>query len=178
VGADPDLASQVNVAGTRQLAEASLRAGIDRFVHPSMSVRGEPQPDGLHEDSPLRPDAAQPYVASKARAEFELTGAASRGLPVVILRPGAICAATRSRWGDGLVARLRGTGWPPDRHPGDVIPWVHGQDLAEMTWPAATCPAAAGQAFLAVDRNIALGEYVVPIITALGHPVCRRTGPS
>jgi len=71
---------------------------------------------------------------------------------------------------DGLVAQLRGTGWPPDRRPGDVIPWVHGQDLAEMTWPAATCPAAAGQAFLAVDRNIALGEYVVPIITALGHP--------
>jgi hypothetical protein len=78
---------------------------------------------------------------------------------------------------DGLVARLRGTGWPPDRRLGDVIPWAHGQDLAEMTWPAATCPAAAGQVFLAVDRNIALGEYVVPIITALGHPVCRRTGP-
>jgi hypothetical protein len=39
LGADQDLASQVNVAGTRQLAEASLHAGIDRFVHlSSMSV--------------------------------------------------------------------------------------------------------------------------------------------
>jgi nucleoside-diphosphate-sugar epimerase len=171
-GADPALAGQVNVAGTRWLAEAARHAGIERFVHvSSMSVHGEPQPDGLDEDSPLRPDAAHPYVASKARAELELTAARSRGLPVVILRPGAICAATRSRWGDGLVARLRGTGWPPDRHPGDVIPWVHGQDLAEMTWLAATCPAAAGQVFLAVDRNITLGEYFVPIITALGHPV-------
>ena len=91
VGADPGPAGQVNVAGTRWLAEASLHAGIERFVHvSSMSVHGEPQPDGLREDSPLRPDAAHPYVASKAWAELELTAARSRGLPVVILRPGAI----------------------------------------------------------------------------------------
>ena len=31
-----------------------------------------------------------------------------------------------------------------------------------MTWLAATCPAAAGQVFLAVDRNVTLGEYFVP----------------
>jgi hypothetical protein len=59
---------------------------------------------------------------------------------------GLICAAASSRWGDLLVARLRDQGWPGDRHAGDFIPWVHADDLAEMSWLAATHPAAAGGA--------------------------------
>jgi dihydroflavonol-4-reductase len=70
-----------------------------------------------------------------------------------------------------LVARLRDGGWPDKWHPDDVIPWVHTEDLAEMTWLAATLPAAAGQTFLAVDRNVAIGDYFTPIITTLGHAV-------
>jgi len=40
-----------------------------------------------------------------------------------------------------------------------------------MTWLAATHPAAAGQVFLAVDRDVGLGEYFVPLMAALGQPV-------
>ena len=86
-------------------------------------------------------------------------------------RPGAICAVVQSRWGDVLVARLKDQGWPGNRHPGDVIRWVHTDDLAQRTWLAATHPAAAGQAFLAVDRNVTLSEFFVPLTAALGRPV-------
>jgi dihydroflavonol-4-reductase len=160
------------VAGTRHLAETSLAAHVGRFVHVStMSVYGEPQPNGLTEESPLDAGSAHPYVATKARAELALREVSARGLPSVVLRPGAICSVVNSRWGDKLIARLRDDGWPEARHPGDVIPWVHTDDLAEMTWLAATHPAAEGRTYLAVDRCVAIGDYFGPIIAAVGGAI-------
>jgi dihydroflavonol-4-reductase len=61
LGPDQDVAEAVNVEGTRHLAQAALAAGARRFVHIStMSVHGDPQPDGLEEDSPLAIGAAHP----------------------------------------------------------------------------------------------------------------------
>ena len=77
--------------------------------------------------------------------------------------------------GDLLVARLKDHGRPRDCHPGDIIPWVRTDDLAQMTWLAATHPAP-GQRFLAVDRNVMLGEYFVPLMAALGQPVTAAPG--
>ena len=170
----PDLvrAEAVNVAGTRHLAETSLAAGVARFVHVStMSVHGDPQPDGLTEASPLEPDSPHTYVATKARAELVLRQVSARGLTTTVLRPGAICSPTNSQWGDELVGRLRAKGWPPDWHPGDVIPWVHTNDLAEMTLLAATHPASAGRTYIAVDRCVAIGDYFGPIVAALGGTI-------
>ena len=97
LGKDKDLAEAVNVEGTRQLAQAALAAGARRFVHIStMSVHGDPQPDGLAEDSPLATGAAHPYVATKAAAEAALATVSSLGLPTVVLRPGAICSLVSS----------------------------------------------------------------------------------
>ncbi len=54
LGQDKDMAEAVNVEGTRRLAQAVIDAGAGRFVHIStMSVHGDPQPDGLEDDSPL-----------------------------------------------------------------------------------------------------------------------------
>jgi hypothetical protein len=50
-----------------------------------------------------------------------------------------------------------------------VIPWVHTSDLAEMTWLAATHPAAESETFLAGDRCVPIRDYFVPIMTALGQ---------
>lgn len=80
-----------------------------------------------------------------------------------------LAEAVNSQWGDELVARLRQSGWPAAYHPGDVIPWEHTGDLAEMTWLAATYPAAQGEIFLAVDQCVPIRDYFVPIMTALGQ---------
>lgn len=169
LGQDWELAETANSDGTRWLAQASLDAGVSRFVQVStMSVHGDPQPDGLDEDSPLAlADTRSAYVATKARAELALAEVRARGLAAVILRPGAICSARNSKWGDILITRLRDPDWRDRWHPDDVIPWVHTDDLAEMTWLAATHPAAVGQTFLAVDANIAIRDYFIPIMTAM-----------
>jgi nucleoside-diphosphate-sugar epimerase len=171
-GPDWALAQTVNVDGARALARASLQAGVGRFVHIStMSVHGEMQPDGLDEESPMRPDEPSPYCATKARAELALREVSARGLTMTILRPGAIGSPTSSAWGDELVSQMRENGWPAFLHPEDVIPWVHTEDLAEMAWLAATHPAAAGETFIAVDRNVAIGDLHGPIAAALSQPV-------
>lgn len=170
----PDLvkAEAVNVGGTRHMAQTSLAAGVERFVHVStMSVHGNPQPDGLTEDSPLDLDTGHAYVTTKARAELVIRQAGARGLASTVLRPGAICSVTNSQWGDELVARLRDQGWPQAWHPRDVIPWVHTDDFAEMAWLAATHPAAPGRTYIAVDRCVAIGDYFGPIVAAVGGTV-------
>jgi nucleoside-diphosphate-sugar epimerase len=173
LGTDHDLARKINVDGTRQLAEEALDAGVRRFVHIStMSVHGEPQPDGLREESPLvTKDPRYAYVESKSQAELAVLDVQARGLKTVILRPGAICSAVHSQWGDEMVGLLRKRGWPKDFHPDDVIPWVHTENLAEMTWLAVTHPVAANQTFLAVDQNVAIRDFFVPVAKVLGCPI-------
>jgi nucleoside-diphosphate-sugar epimerase len=137
-----------------------------------VSAHGEPQPNGLTETSPLAlRDRSHSYVATKARAEAQLAGMRTRDFTVTVLRPGAICSSTNSHWGDRLVQRLQENGWPTARHPLDVIPWVHTEDLARMTLLCATTSAAADEAFLAVDANLSLAEFWGPICGALEIPI-------
>jgi len=173
LGTDWTTAEAVNVRGTSALAVEARAAGVRRFVHIStMSAHGEPQPDGLSETSSLAvADETHAYVATKARAEVQIAGMRAPDFAVTVLRPGAICSSTNSSWGDRLVQRLHANGWPAARHPLDVIPWVHTEDLASMTLLCATTSAAADETFLAVDANVSLAEFWGPICEALEVPI-------
>jgi len=170
----PDLtkAERVNVEGTRALARAALDAGVRRFVHIStISVHGDPLPTRVDEGTGLATNDPQPYCATKARAELALGELRERGLETVVLRPGMICHWVRSQWGDEMVERICSRGWLEDLHPGDVMPWVHTENLAEMTALALTHPDAANEVFLAIDRNVSMREFFGPIAAAVGQPV-------
>jgi dihydroflavonol-4-reductase len=80
----------VNVEGTANTLEAAVRAGVERFVHIStMVVAGAPRSDQLlDEQVPCEP--RDDYQRSKLAAEGQVLSAhRERGLPVIILRPGA-----------------------------------------------------------------------------------------
>jgi nucleoside-diphosphate-sugar epimerase len=76
-----------------------------------------------------------------------------------------------------MVENMLYRGWPEDTHPDDVLPWVHTSNLAEMTWLALTHPSAANEAFIAVDRNVAVREFFVPVADALGQRVVKPDRP-
>lgn len=78
-----------NVQGTTEIAEESLRAGVKRFVHVStVAVVGKPLP-GRIIDEQHPTDPQDDYQKSKLAAEQIILQAAARGLPAVVVRPGA-----------------------------------------------------------------------------------------
>lgn len=80
-----------NVDGTRNLLQAARKAGVEQFIHIStIAVVGRP-PKGevITEETPCHP--LDPYQESKLAAErLALTYHRNYGLPVVVLRPGAM----------------------------------------------------------------------------------------
>jgi nucleoside-diphosphate-sugar epimerase len=81
---------EINVGGTERLLEAAARAGVRRFVHTStVGVHGHVAEPPADEGAPLAPGDI--YQETKAEAEtLALRFHRTRGLPVVVVRPGAI----------------------------------------------------------------------------------------
>jgi len=87
----------VNVGGTEVLLEASARAGVSRFVHTStVGVHGHVEHPPADETAAIAPGDV--YQATKAEAEaLALHFHQSRGLPVAVVRPGAIYGPGETR---------------------------------------------------------------------------------
>jgi nucleoside-diphosphate-sugar epimerase len=83
---NPVLTNEVNVKGTLNLLEASIKAKIKRFVYvSSCAVYGDISKLPINEDAPVRP--LSPYASSKLTAEEHCTGFfEDHGLETVRLR--------------------------------------------------------------------------------------------
>src|SRR5688572_1715352 len=81
---------ETNVQGTRNLLDAALGAGVQRFVHCStVGVHGDIKNPPANEETPYGP--GDHYQASKAEGErVALEFMAQTQLPIVVFRPGAI----------------------------------------------------------------------------------------
>jgi len=88
---------EVNVLGTRVLLEAAARAGLRRFVHTStVGVHGHVEHPPADESAPVAPGDI--YQETKAEAEaLALEFGRTRGLPVAVVRPGAIYGPGETR---------------------------------------------------------------------------------
>lgn len=94
---------QTNVEGTAAVLAGAVEAGVERFVHIStVVVVGQTQPGQMiDETSPCNP--LDPYQRTKLEGEkLVLAYHRERGLPVVILRPGAFYGP----WGHYAFNRL------------------------------------------------------------------------
>ena len=93
---DPDEFERINVRGTENVLRAAREAGARRVVHVSTEaalMAGQPLVR-VNEDTPLRPDSAALYPATKARAEQAVRAANGADLETVVIRP-------RFVWGRG-----------------------------------------------------------------------------
>jgi len=89
---------EVNVVGTERLLEAAAGAGVRRFVHTStVGVHGHVERPPADESAPFAPGDI--YQATKAEAELlALDFHRKRGLPVAVVRPGAIYGPGETRF--------------------------------------------------------------------------------
>lgn len=117
------------VKGTVTAAEAALDAGAARFVYVSSIAALDTGRPGAIEDSLAtdpRPDARPVYARGKIAAEQALVLLrASRGLPLVIARPGVVM-------GEGTPMQHSGLGlWVRDNH---CVGWGAGAHPLPLVW--------------------------------------------
>jgi nucleoside-diphosphate-sugar epimerase len=159
---------EVNVAGTERLLEAAARAGVRRFVHTStVGVHGHVGTPPADETAPFAPGDV--YQDTKAAAEIlALDFGRKRGLPVAVVRPGAIYGPGETRLLKLFRAIARGRyavvgSGEPFYHP------VYVDDLVAGFLLALEREEAVGQAFIvAGPRYVSQNE--------LAQTIARHTG--
>jgi nucleoside-diphosphate-sugar epimerase len=83
--------ARVNLEGTRNVVEAALAAGVERFVYTSTDDVLVQGPGQAYDESKLNPSSgATPYQRSKIEADRVVTAALDRGLPAVFLHPAGL----------------------------------------------------------------------------------------
>ncbi|HQA68934.1 MAG TPA: SDR family NAD(P)-dependent oxidoreductase [Aggregatilineales bacterium] len=168
----------VNVTATRDLAEVSAAAGVERFVFTSsISVYGIRGGRDVDETTPLKL-FNYPYGDTKIQAEAALRQvAAETGLKAVIVRPGMVYGPGSPTW-TARLARWAKKGRMPLLSGGGASAFpIYIDNLLDLLVLAATHPAAPGETFNAVDdgpitmRDF-LGAYMamVPTTRAIRVP--------
>lgn len=168
---------RVNDEGTARLVDASLHAGVARFVYAStIAVYGPSAPGAAPwtEADACRPDSA--YAGSKLAGESHVLAARdSDGAPTgVVLRLGAVYGAgvkgNYRRLLDGL-ARGRYVHVGPGRNRRSL---VHESDVAAAIGLALSHPAASGRVFNVTDGQLhEMREIIEGMCAALGRSAPR-----
>jgi nucleoside-diphosphate-sugar epimerase len=155
----------VNVGGTERLLEAAARAGVARFVHTStVGVHGHVLSPPADEDSPFAPGDI--YQQTKAEGERRaLAFHRSRGLPVVVVRPGAIYGPGDTR----LLKLFRAVARGRYAVVGSGRAFYHPvfiDDLVQGYLLASSAPSAVGQAFILAGPRYASQDELARLLAA------------
>lgn len=158
----------INVGGTERLLEAAAAAGVRRFVHTStVGVHGHIASPPATEASPLAPGDI--YQVTKAEADtLAIAFGKRRGLPVTVVRPGAIYGPGETRLLKLFRAIARGHYAVVGSGQSYYHP-VYIDDLVDGFLLALDRPEAVGEAFI-----IAGSRYVTQ--TELAALIARHTG--
>jgi UDP-glucose 4-epimerase len=163
---------QVNVQGTRAVAQRALKAGVPRFVYvSSIKVHGEESPpEGFSADSPINP--AERYGEAKARAEQALQALArADGLQLSIVRPPLVYGPHVKA---NFLALMKAVahGWPlPFARVANRRSLVYVANLADALIQCSRSERAVGRAFPVSDGvPVSTAELCRALGHALGRP--------
>jgi len=160
---DPEDFQRVNVGGSRNLAEASLAAGVRRFVYTSTIDVFAWTPGQPFDESVLDPEPRPTYYErSKQDADRIVVGVAERGLDTVFIHPSAVYGPVPALFAgaNDFLVRLA-TGRIPMLLPGGM-PVVYSEDVARAHIEAAD-RAASGSRYIVVDRYMTLAEMAASV---------------
>jgi nucleoside-diphosphate-sugar epimerase len=128
---------QVNVGGTRNVAEAALARGAKRFVHTSSVAAYGIDHASIDERTPSTAGQSPlGYVRTKWLAEQEVRKAIQKGLSAVIVNPANIMGPY-DRTGWARLFRMLKEGKLPGVPPGSGS-WCHSREVARAHLAAAT----------------------------------------
>lgn len=171
----PGIAGMIETAET--VARACLAHGVERLIHAG-SIAGlylGPQSRPVTGSTPPDPHAERRSDYARGKAECDrllMQLHATEGLPVCILRPGAVI-------GEGGVAAHGAVGffnndqhcigWNPGRNP---LPFVLVEDVADAIALACTAPGVVGRSYNLVGGvRLTAREYIAELARASGRPL-------
>lgn len=170
---------QVNVAGTRNVLEASSAASAERFVHVSTTdVYGYPGRPGIDETH-VPTGFSNWYSETKRAAEAEVRGAEqARGLNVVILRPATVYGpGSEDVIGDIARAMRSGQMFLVDGGRA-VAGLLYVENLIDAAVLALRIEAAVGEAFNLTDGlDVTWKRFVGDLAEGIGCPAPRWSMP-
>jgi nucleoside-diphosphate-sugar epimerase len=174
-------AREVNVEGTENLLNASLRSGVRRFVHLStVDVYGGAE-GNLDETFPFRYTGGE-YGDSKIDAENLCLTYSGKGLPLVVLRPTIVYGPYCKLWITKFAERLQSGKWGIFTGlEGGLCNLVYITDLIKAIVLSLKADKAVGQAFnINGSEVISWNEYFRRLNRALELPPLReiRVGTS
>jgi nucleoside-diphosphate-sugar epimerase len=162
---------QINVEGTRNLAETCLSAGVERFIYCSTEgVHGCVPNPPADETAPIAPKDYYQYT--KYEGEKAVAEVAACGLKTVVLRPTAI-------YGPGdpgrflMLFKMAKKGFFPMFGSGKITYHpVYIDNFCDVFELAMTRPEAVGQTYIVADEKYySLNEIVSSVARALGKKV-------
>lgn len=179
---DEKVMREINVAGTENLLEASLRHNIKRFIFiSSVEVYGLPAEIPCPEDAPLQPICE--YGRNKLEGEKLVFQFYQRGLPVVVFRPPTISGPRQNE--PYLIGQFKAVaGGRKVLIPGKGqarLQMVDARDVARAVLLALENPRAVGQTFNLGSRDVpTLRETVNALFRKVGqepHVLCLPERP-
>jgi dihydroflavonol-4-reductase len=188
--------TRVNVEGTRNVVDAALAAGVQRFVYTSTDDALVARPGVPFDDPVIDPSPGEtPYQRSKREADRIVVAALQRGLPAVFLHPSGLYgpAPFLTRGLNDLLVRLAKRKVPLVLPGGMTL--VYSEDVAEgHVLAAERAPVGARyiltesyQRLLDIARVVAANEPrakvpgvmplpVARVVSSLGEGVAQLTG--
>ena len=130
----PEVAHEINHAGSVRLAGMARQAGVRRFVYmSSCSVYGVADADMVDEESPVKPQTV--YALCKTLVERDVGALADERFSPTFLRNATAYGASPHMRFDIVLNNLCGWAWTAGeiRMTSDGTPWrplVHGRDIA------------------------------------------------
>ena len=156
---DPRSYDAVNVAGTAHVMEAALAAGVSKVVHLSTVEALESAPRDNR------------YARSKYAGEQRAWAAARRGLPLVVLAPGAVLGRGDRKPTGRYIRDLARRRLPFALCTRTVLTFVHVRDVVEAIVQALERPEAVGKRYIVGVHQVAIGELNRLVSEIAGVPL-------
>jgi dihydroflavonol-4-reductase len=156
----------VNVGGTRNIVEAALQAGVQRFIHTSTVSAYGRHNEPISEDTPS--NAGQSWISyerTKWLGEQEVRRGLDRGMEVVIINPSAVMGPGFTAGWTMLLRQLKAgqmkalpPGWVVVNHIADVVD-AH---------VAAVTKARSGHNYILTGDNLPFAELIAHAAQVMG----------
>ena len=177
---DIALLQRINVAGTREVLELAAELGVPRVVFTSaLEIYGDTAGQMLDEaHQPPAPLLASAYARSKRQALLEVVQPLqARGLPVVVVCPGALYGPSDASLRGRLLRRWASRRLPVMIGPDSAYCWTRAADAAAGHWLAAT-HGQPGETYFLAGPALSQREFFAAAEQATGLPAPRLWLPS